>query len=125
MSKQLRWKTIGKLNVERKEHSWTIRLVGKPEYRYLKELIEFLDANEFVYRLTTYRTWHFAPNQKYKPFNKNRLYPTGTINIDLEHTQVYEKYMGELFAAGYGATVRVLVYKNTTHLEVVDRKEVF
>lgn len=126
--KTLRWKTLGKMNVERNAHSWTIRLVGKPEYNYLQELIKFLEANKFVYKVTNSssprevnRHWYVDPTQKECGWLGEIL---NAMNTHKELGYYVHSETGEIIAAP-GDTLRVCVYKNTTHLEVVDRKEVF
>ena len=131
MSKQLRWKTLGKMNVERNAHSWTIRLVGKPEEQYLMELIKFLDDNKFVYKITNSslkkphwtNTWHVDPTKVKTDEMFSDILPTGLYWDDV-HKVLTSDYTYEVLAVR-GETIRICVYKNTTHLERVDRKEVF
>lgn len=128
--KDLRWNTVGKLNVERKEHSWTIRLVGKPEEKYLMELIKFLDAGKFIYRITNSsltdpcftKTWHIDPTKVKDDALFSDILTTGLYWDDVHKTLISD-YTYEVLAVR-GETIRVCVYKNTTHLERVDRKEV-
>lgn len=123
----LKWKTMQKLNVKRTDHTWKIKLVGEPEFKYVEELIKFLNNNEFVYRITNLtekqccRQWHIVPYIDPMLLDYENIYPhiidrCGRYWFTLRAT-------GEILAKQY-ETISIMVYKNTTQLRVVDRKEV-
>lgn len=129
--KKYRWKTMGKLNVKKGEHSWTVRLVGKPEIKYLNDLLLFLEDNKFVYRFKVEGCTYYINENAYY----DETFHRDDINIDIrpsviDKTYSYHKHgyyvdqgSGEILAEP-GQTVTVMVYKNTTELKYVDRKEV-
>lgn len=129
--KKYRWSTMSKDNVKKGKHSWTVRLVGKPEINYLNELLFFLEDNNFVYRFKVEGCTYYI--------NKNAYYDEtfhrDDINIDIrpsviDRTEIYHTHgtyvdmgSGEILAER-GQTVSVMVYKNTTALKYAERKGV-
>lgn len=123
----LKWKTMQKLNVKRTDHTWKIKLVGEPEFKYVEELIKFLNNNEFVYRITnqtvknSYKQWHIVPYIDPMLLDYSNIFPH-TIDR-YGHNHLAMRATGEILAEQY-ETISIMVYKNTTQLRVVDRKEV-
>lgn len=125
------WKTLMRTNAEHNDHSWTIRIVGNDEVKYFKQLVSFLDTNKFVYRVinssrrqTNYcRKWYIdstlLSDAAYIPGSET--YPAG-LHWEREG-YVIHVYTGEIIAYR-GDIIRIQVYKRTTQLDYVDRKEV-
>ena len=129
--KKYRWSTMSKLNVKKGEHSWTVKLVGKPEINYLNNLLLFLEDNNFVYRFKVGKCTYYISKDAYydETFHRN------DINVDIRPSIISRNYFyhkhgfyvdqgsGEILAEP-GQTVTVLIYKNTTKLKYAERKEV-
>lgn len=125
------WKTLMRTNAVHNEHSWTIRIIGNDEIRYFEQLVSFLDTNKFVYRVTnsSWRTTNYCRKWYIDPTLLSDAYYIPGSEIYPAGLRWYrEGYMlhvetGEVIARR-GDTIRIQVYKRTTQLDYVDRKEV-
>ena len=124
--KEFRWSTLCRDNVQRTEHAWNIRLVGKPEYREAIQLFNILDKAGFTYRVISrgnddfYKQIHVCPTAHPSDIDYINILPAGIVYSE-EDNVLYHADTRELIAYGYGQTIKVLVYKNTTCLELVNR----
>ena len=125
---KMKWKTIEHLNVKRTDHTWQIRLVGEPEFKYVEDLLKFLNDNEFVYRITNltekdcHRQWHIVPYIDPMLLDYRNIYPHTINRYGRNHFTM--KDTGEVLAM-QNEVISIMVYKNTTQLRVVNRKEVY
>lgn len=131
---KLKWKTIEKLNVKRTDHTWKIRLVGKPEFDYLAQLINGLDAGKFTYRITNHTQRYYTVDDVRRNLRHNWVVAPDCVNpnpflIDEPGVTVWKDYYGtyvvnintgEIYA-DRGDVITIMVYKNTTQLELVNR----
>lgn len=119
----LRWKTMKRLNVQRTDHTWKVRLIGKPEFKYVEELIRALDAGGFTYRIINHslsqhdcRNWVFSNNCiNHDWWLVQKPYITA---MGMEY--FYNSYSGEIYATR-NETISIMVYKNTTQLRLITR----
>lgn len=124
--KEFRWNTLCRNNVQRTEHAWNIRLVGKPEYREAIQLFNILDKAGFTYRVissdkhTVYNKIYVCPTAHPSDIDYINILPAGIVYSE-QYNRLYHIDTGEVIAYGYGQTIKVLVYKNTTRLELVYR----
>lgn len=125
------WKTMAKTNATRNDHSWTIRIIGNDEVKYFEQLVSYLDTNKFVYRVinssrrqTVYcDKWYIdstlLSDAAYIPGSE--IHPAGLHWV--RDGYIVHVETGEIIAYR-GDTIRIQVYKRTTQLDYVDRKEV-
>ena len=120
-------KTKERHNVTRHEHSWTIRTVGYPEIRDLRQLLSILDTNRFCYRIinvTRGRTYYVDPTKSDEVIeaiyhSTKQLLHEGFDTTHKKH--IWSKTTGELLNYNFNEVIRVLVYKNTTRFNIVTR----
>ena len=128
MTKKLHWSTISKNNVQRTDHTWKIRLIGKSEFSDAEELFKGLDSGKFTYRII---------NQSRKGAHCHHwiisstcinpevdIFLVNTPGIRAEGIDYLINYSTGEVIAERNDTTTVMVYKNTTQLEIVYRKEV-
>lgn len=119
-------KTLEKFNVKHSGHSWTIRLVGRPEYKAAAQLIKFLESNGFVYRITNSsitaprqaRRWYIdSSKDSIDAMSKkdwaNSIYCKG---VTVDKSVIMHQETGEVYAKGYGEVIHIMVYTRSTSL---------
>lgn len=135
MSKQLRWKTISKLNAYREGHTWHIYLVGKPEIKYTQDTLLILHNAGFVCRFTNHsldqnytNVWYADPSKHNVVIEPNSAVLNYILPADIvwkERDRCFvSRSAGEVLAR-QGESISIMAYKRTTHLEFATRKEVF
>lgn len=119
--------TAAKLNVKHANHSWTVRTVGYPEIKYLRQLLNILDSNRFCYRIinaTRKETYYVDPTKTYDDVRDIYIQHKQVIHegFDTSHKKyIWSKTTGAIVNWEFDNVIRVLVYKNTTRFDVVTR----
>lgn len=119
--------TAAKLNTKRAAHSWTVRTVGYPETKYLRELLDYLTKAQFCYRIinsTTNESYYVDPTKTYDDARDIYIQHKQVIHegFDTSHKKfIWSKTTGEIINWDFDNVIRVLVYKNTTRFDVVTR----
>ena len=97
MASKFSWKTISRVNGGSHIHSWKIRLIGKPEIKYLDELITVLHNGGFEYRFTNSTTGF------------TRKYTQDVLYYDRAYLSLIDGQTGEVIA-DRGDVIRICVY---------------